>query len=217
MIQDWNNRFSENIRDYGGYSIGKLFALLNDPEIISLAGGMPSPDIFLKEETRRASSQRLEEDFDRIFNYTPVKGERDLLRACIDFVKRDNIDIDEENILITCSGQHALDILGRLFLDPGDALILDRPTFGGAITAFQMQRPEFIGVDLEEDGSNISEMKHRLEALKKSGKKPKFIYVVPDFQNPSGITMCLEKRHAILELSSEYNVPVIEDLSLIHI
>ena len=211
MIQDWNDRFSDNIRNYGGYSIGKLFALLNDPEIISLAGGMPSPDIFLKDETRRASQKRLEEDFDRIFNYTPVKGEQDLLKACIDFVKRDNIKIKAENILITCSGQHALDILGRLLIDPGDAIILDRPTFGGAITAFQMQRPEFIGVDLEENGSNIFEIRARLKSLKKSGRKPKFIYVVPDFQNPSGITMCIEKRNALIELSNEYDVPVVED------
>ncbi len=211
MINDWKNMFSDNIKKYGGYSIGKLFKLLNDPEIISLAGGLPSPDIFLKEETRIASRNRLEEEIETIMQYTSIPGEPSLINAVINFMKRENIDITEENILITSSGQHGLDITGRLFLNPGDIVLLDRPTFAGAIVAFQLQNPTFVGVDIEDDGPNVKEYEKKIKELVKDNKKPKFIYVVPDFQNPSGITMSLSKREELLDLSYEYDIPILED------
>jgi Transcriptional regulators containing a DNA-binding HTH domain and an aminotransferase domain (MocR family) and their eukaryotic orthologs len=170
MINNWINLFSDNIKNYGGYSIGKLFKLLDDPEIISLAGGLPSPDIFLKEETRIASHNRLEEDIETIMQYTSIPGEPLLINAVIDFMKRENIDISEENILITSSGQHGLDITGRLFLNPGDIVLLDRPTFAGAIVAFQLQNPTFVGVDIQDDGPNVKEYKEKIKELAKDNK-----------------------------------------------
>ncbi len=211
MIKDWSERFSDNIKDFGGYSIGKIFKYLNNPEIISLAGGLPSPDMFQKHEMRLASRKRLDEDIETIMQYTGVPGEKSLIDAIIGFLKRDNIVVKPENIVVTSSGQHGLDLTGRLFINPGDVIMLDRPTFAGAIVAFQMQRPEIIGVDIEDDGPNVAVYQKKLEELRKQGKKPKFIYVVPDFQNPTGITTSLEKREALLDLSYEYSVPVIED------
>ena len=208
---NWRWRFSENMQNYGGYSIGKLLDLLGDPEIISLAGGLPSPDMFLKDEMRAASKKRLDEDIERIMQYTPIRGEKGLLQAIIDFLKKDDIEIEEENLLVTTSGEHGLDLMGRLFLNPGDSILLDRPSFGGAIVAFQMQRPRFLGVDIEVDGSCVETFRRILEDRKIDDQMPKFIYVVPDFQNPSGITMSLEKREALLDLSLEYDVPILED------
>jgi len=155
MQQNWKSRFSDTIRDYEGYAIGKLFKLLNDPETISLAGGLPSPDTFLKDDLQRVSQIRLQEDADTIMQYTDITGEMNLIEAVIQFLKKDRIDISKKNIVITSSGQQGLDLTGRLFLNPGDAVILDRPTFAGAIVAFQMQRPVFAGVDIEADGSDI--------------------------------------------------------------
>ncbi len=211
MKKDWNSQFSDNLKEYGGYSIGKLFALLSDPEIISLAGGLPSPEMFLKDGMRAASQNRLQENIETIMQYTNIKGESDLIEAVIKFLERDNIRISEDNIIITSSGQHGLDITGRLFLNPGDIVFVDRPTFAGAIVAFQLQRPVFIGFDIEEDGPDVASYLKKIKELQKQDKKPKFIYVVPDFQNPSGITMSLEKREALLDLSYEYDIPIIED------
>ena len=211
MITNWNDRYSENSGSYGGYSIGKLFALLNDPEIISLAGGLPSPDMFLKDEMRAASKKILQNNIEKVMQYSPIKGENDLLTAIVDFLKRDNVQIGKENLVVTSSGQHGLDLTGRLFLEPGDVVMLDRPTFAGAIVAFQMQRPEFVGIDIEDDGSNIAEYRRKINELLSKKRKIKFIYVVPDFQNPSGITMSLEKREKLLELSYEFDIPIIED------
>jgi 2-aminoadipate transaminase len=211
MPQDWMSRFSDNIRNYEGYSIGKLFKLLNDPETISLAGGLPSPDTFLKHDLQRVSQKRLQEDADTIMQYTDISGETNLIEAVIQFLKADHIDISQENIVITSSGQQGLDLTGRLFLNSGDAVIIDRPTFAGAIVAFQMQRPVFAGVDIEDDGSDIEGFRKKIEMLGRQDIPLKFIYVVPDFQNPSGISMSIEKRRSLLDLSYEYDIPIVED------
>lgn len=211
MEKKWSSLFSENIKTYEGYSIGKLFTLLKDPEIISLAGGLPSPDVFLKKEMRAASTHRLQNDIEKIMQYSEISGEGSLIEAIMQYLSQDEIQISAENIVITSSGQQGLDLAGRLFLNPGDAVLLDRPTFAGAIVAFQMQRPEFAGVNIQPDGSDIDGLRGRIEQLKSQNKIPKFIYVVSDFQNPCGITMSLEKRQALLELSRQYDIPIVED------
>ena len=211
MIKNWYSLFSENMKDFEGYSIGKIFKYLNNPEIISLAGGLPSPDMFLKDEMRTISKKLLDEDLEKIFQYTSVPGEKNLIDAIIYFLKKDNINVRDENILITSSGQHGLDLVGRLFLNPEDTIIIDRPTFAGAIVAFQMQCPKIVGVDIQEDGPDVEAYQQKIEQLKKQGITPKFMYVVPDFQNPSGITISLKKREALLDLSYQYNIPIVED------
>jgi 2-aminoadipate transaminase len=208
---DWRSRFADNVRDYEGYPIGKTLQYLTDPEIISLAGGLPSPDVFQRSELRKACERSFDSDIDRIMQYSPIPGEATLVDAVLRFLERDDIHIGRENIVITTSGQHGLDLTGRLFLDPGDAVLVDRPTFAGAIVAFEMQRPRFVGVNIEEDGSDVVGMRHALERLAAEGTPPKFIYVVPDFQNPSGITISLAKREALLDLSYEFDVPIVED------
>lgn len=211
MRQDWSDLFADNIRDYQGYSIGQLFKYLGDPEIISLAGGLPSPKVFLKTELQQYSKARLEVDGDNIMQYSPIGGEPHLIEAVIRFLERDGIQVSAENVVITSSGQQGLDLIGRAFLNPGDSLLVDRPTFAGALIAFQMQRPVFVGLDLQKDGSDIDGLRRRIETLHRDGRPPKFIYVVPDFQNPTGITTSLEKREALLDLSYEYDFMVVED------
>jgi len=211
MRSTWKERFAANVREFEGYPIGKTIAYLSDPEIISLAGGLPSPEVFQRSELRAASEKILAGEIDRVMQYSPIPGEKRLYRAVLEFLARDDINIDEENLLITTSGQHGLDLTGRLFLEEGDVVLVDRPTFAGALVAFSMQRPRFVGVDIDDDGSDVSGMRRKLTDLISEGIRPKFIYVVPDFQNPTGITMSLEKREALLKLSYEFDVPIVED------
>jgi 2-aminoadipate transaminase len=208
MIIDWKTKYSSKMKDFEGYTIGKIFKYLDDPEIISLAGGLPSPDMFLKEEMRLASKMLLDTNLEKVFQYTTVPGETDFKSAILRFLNRDGIELESDNVLITSSGQHGLDLTGRLFLDEGDTIIIDRPTFAGAIVAFQMQSPEIIGLDIEADGPDVKGYRAKLKQI---SQNPKFIYVVPDFQNPTGITTSLAKRKALLDLSYEFNIPIIED------
>ena len=210
-MKDWHLRYAANMPNYEGYSIGKLLGLINDPAIISLAGGLPSPDMFLREELQISTRQRFDRDIDRIMQYSNVRGEAELIDAVIAFLKRDGIRVTADHIMITTSGQQGLDLAGRLFLDPGDTVVVERPTFAGALAAFQMQRPIFLGVDLQSDGIDVGRLDNVLSDCLTSSRMPKFIYVVSDFQNPSGVSMSLAKRETLLDLSDRFGVPIIED------
>jgi 2-aminoadipate transaminase len=203
--------FTPFMKTFEGYSIGKTLSLLKDPDIISFAGGLPSPDVFPNEFMRRTSEKLLREGCREVLQYSAIPGEKGLIEAIIDFLHKDNIHLKPENVVITTSGQHGLDLVGRLFLSPGDVIVTDLPTFGGALAAFEMEEPAYASVDIEEDGSNVEGLAAAIEESIKRGRKPKFIYVVPDFQNPSGITMSLEKRRAVLDLAVKYGLPLVED------
>lgn len=203
--------FADLMKDFEGYAIGKTLAYMGDPEIISFAGGLPSSEVFPLEIIHKALERSLKKDWDQVLQYTSITGEKDLMQAIIDYLKKDNIHIEPENIMITTSGQHGLDLIGRLFLNPRDTIVIDLPTFGGALAAFEMEDAKYIAKDIEEDGSDVKGMEIEIEDYMNKGKKPKFIYVVPDFQNPSGITISLEKRHALLSLSKKYDIPLVED------
>ena len=207
----WENQYSENIKDYKGYPIGKTLQYLTDPKIISLAGGLPSPDVFQISEFRTISEKILANDIDKIMQYSAIPGEQSLLDALIGFLKRDNIHIEKKNILITSSGQHGLDLVGRAFLNKGDIVLIDRPTFAGALVAFEMGKPKFIGFDIEQDGTNVQALEETIKQLQIKNQLPKLIYVIPDFQNPTGITMSLEKRKQLLKISYAYDIPIVED------
>jgi len=199
------------MQDFEGYAIGKMLRYLDDPEIISFAGGLPNPEVFPIDIIQRAADRSLKEDWNHVLQYTPIPGEKDLIEAIIDYLKKDDIFIEPENIMITTSGQHGIDLVGRLFLEPEDIIVTDLPTFGGALAAFEMENAKYIARDIEEDGSDIKGMEAEIEDLIQRGRTPKFIYVVPDFQNPSGITMSLEKRISLLSLGKKYGIPIVED------
>ena len=203
--------FTKIMRPFEGYNIGKMFKYLDDPEIISFAAGMPSAELFPVELVRNTQQRILVNNSDQVLQYSPVRGEKDLILAVIDYLKKDHVYIAPENILITSSGQHGLDLVGRLFLEPGDTIVCDLPTFGGALAAFEMEAPRYFAKNIQEDGSDIEGMKTGISKLARKGKTPKFIYVVPDFQNPSGITMSLKKRKALLALGEKFKIPIIED------
>ncbi|MCF8103936.1 MAG: PLP-dependent aminotransferase family protein [Desulfohalobiaceae bacterium] len=210
-MEDWTTRYAANMRNFAGYSIGKQLAMINDPDIISLAGGLPSPDTFPRTEFLRFSRERLPRDCEKIMQYSAIPGEPDLIAAVIAYLRREEVRVGPENVLITSSGQQGLDLVGRLFLDPGDRVVVERPTFAGALSAFRMQRPVFLGIDLEADGLDMDSLEEVLVRCRAEGSSPKFVYVVPDFQNPSGITLGMEKRQALLDLCSRFDLPIVED------
>ena len=214
-MNDWSTRFATNMRDYAGYSIGKQLAMINDPDLISLAGGLPSPETFLTEELQRFTEECFSREASRVMQYSPIRGEPELFEALIAHLEGDNIRVGPENLLITSSGQQGLDLVGRLFLDPGDPIVVERPTFAGALAAFQMQRPAVLGVELESDGLDLNQLETLL--VRGRGRSPKFLYVVPDFQNPSGITMGLSKRRELLDLCARYELLIIEDSPYRHL
>jgi 2-aminoadipate transaminase len=203
--------FASLIKDFEGYAIGKMLTFLGDPDIISFAGGLPSDELFPVDLIQKAAEKLLREDSAKVLQYSPIPGEKDLIESIIDYLKTDGIFIGPENIMITTSGQHGLDLVGRALLDPQDLIVTDLPTFGGALAAFELEDAKYIAKDIEDDGSDVAGLEEGIEAAINRGQIPKFIYVVPDFQNPSGITMSLKKRYTLLEMAKKYEIPIVED------
>jgi 2-aminoadipate transaminase len=203
--------FTEIMKNFDGYTIGKTLKYLRDPKIISFAGGLPSSDIFPMDFIQEVTDRFLKENGAKVLQYSQIPGEKNLIDAVIKYLEMDNIRIGPENIVITTSGQHGLDLVGRLFLEPQDVIVVDLPTFGGALAAFEMESPQYIARNIMDDGSDVTGFEADIKELLDQGRKPKFIYVVPDFQNPSGITTSLEKRLALLDLSKKYGIPLVED------
>jgi 2-aminoadipate transaminase len=192
--------------------IRELLKTTNQPGIISFAGGLPSPDHFPYDFVADAVKEIMAKKGKVALQYGPTDGLPELKEEFIKFLKKyEGVDAKPEELIITTSSQQALDMVGRLFLDASDPVIVEKPSYMGALQVFRSYGAEFIGVKLEDDGICTEELEERLAWLQSQDEHYKFLYLVPDFQNPSGVTLSEVKRKKIIELSEKYNVAVIED------
>lgn len=212
MIKDLQGILSRSAKSAKKSVIRELLKLTQRPEIISFAGGLPAPESFPLDILSDLATEVLKKDGVAACQYSTTEGDNGLRKALIEKYRKDEgLELAMENIIITTSSQQALDFLGRVFVDPGDAVICGLPTYLGGLQAFNAYGAVMHGIKLDEHGMRADLLKAKLEELKKAGKKPKFIYTVPDFQNPAGITMPEARRKEIIALAHEYDVLVVED------
>jgi 2-aminoadipate transaminase len=211
MIEDVSRFYSKNVMNIPRSAIRDLLKITRQPDIISFGGGLPSPETFPVKEMEEISSQLLLEKGTVALQYGPTEGELALREEIAKWMAKEKPTAKPENILVTSGSQQGLDIISKLFIDPGDIVIVELPSYMGGLQAFRAYRPKLVGVPQDNDGMRMDLLEKTLAKLAKRVRKPKFIYVVPDFQNPSGVTMTLERRKRLLELAHEYNVPIIED------
>lgn len=192
--------------------IRELLKITNKPEIISFAGGLPDPEIFPYEFMKDAVDKIMAKKGRVALQYGPTEGLVEFKEEFIKFLeKEEGIKAKPENLLITTASQQALDIVGRLFIDPSDPIMVELPSYMGGLQVFKSYGADFIGIKMEDDGILIEELEEKIKWLKDQDEHYKFIYLVPDFQNPSGVTLSEEKRKKIVEISEKYNVVIIED------
>jgi 2-aminoadipate transaminase len=191
--------------------IRELLKMTRRPDIISFAGGLPDPETFPVKDLEDISCHLLRDKGAIALQYGPTEGEVPLREEIARWMSREKATVKPENILITAGSQQGLDIVSKVFLDPNDIVVLELPTYIGGLQAFSSYRAKMIGVPQDDHGMRMDLLEKALVKLAKGNQKPKFIYVVPDFQNPSGITMSFERRKKLLEMAYQYEVPVIED------
>ncbi len=211
MTLDLAPFYSKNARNIQSSVIRELLKLTRKPEIISFAGGLPAPETFPVQAIEEISCQILRERGSLALQYGPTEGEMPLREQLAAWMAGVKPGITPANILITTGSQQGLDIVAKVFIDPGDIVIVELPSYIGGIQAFSAYRARMIGVPQDSHGMRVDLLEKALARLASRRKKPKFIYVVPDFQNPSGVTLTEERRRRLLELAYEYGVPVIED------
>ena len=192
--------------------IRELLKTTNQPGIISFAGGLPAPDHFPYDFVADAVKRIMDKNGKVALQYGPTDGLPELKEEFIKFLKKhEGIDAKPENLIVTTASQQALDMVGRLFIDASDPVLVEKPSYMGALQVFRSYGAEFIGVKLEDDGISTVELEEKLQWLKSQDEHYKFLYIVPDFQNPSGVTLSEAKRREVIRLSEQYNVAVIED------
>ncbi len=192
-------------------AIREILKLVQKPEIISLAGGLPDPATFPVEEIREIVNNLLIKKSAQALQYSTTEGLPGLRKSILDYLSTDDIKGDLENIIISSGSQQGLDLVGKLFLSPGDVAIVELPSYLAALNAFRSYGGEPIGIPMDEEGIKIDLLEEKLIRLKAAGKKVKFIYTISNFQNPTGVTMTLLRREKILEIAQRFNLFIIED------
>lgn len=202
----WEHRFAQRTERMAGSAIRELLKLTEQPEIISFAGGLPAPEIFPVEEFLAATERILHgENGSLALQYTTTDGYRPLREMIAHHSTRYGINVDADNVLITSGSQQALDLLGKIFINPGDRILVEAPTYLGALQAWNAYGAEYVPVPMDENGMITNDLEQAL----RSG--PKFIYVLPNFQNPTGVTLSLTRRQRLVEMAEHYGVPIVED------
>ena len=204
--------FSENMRNLKSSEIRDLLKYAHVPGMISFGGGLPNPESFPTEELKAILDDIMENYASSALQYGETEGLSELKEQLADYLKRDeNINVNPENIMLTTGSQQALYALPIIFANPGDYVITEAPTYVGMLSSLNANQIKSVSVSLDEQGMITTELEDKLKDLKSRGVKPKFIYTIPTFQNPAGYTMTLDRRKYLLELATQYNVPIIED------
>ena len=201
-------QFSNRMDLLKGSEIRELLKLTSQPDIISFAGGMPAPELFPVEGVKKAAMEVMDESGRAALQYASTEGLPALREKIVARMKaKNNIDTTPDNILITSGSQQGLDFSARVFLNPGDVVLLESPSYLGAVNAFKACEPEFKEIPTDDNGMIIED----LEKVLAETKNVKMIYVIPDFQNPTGKTWSLERRQKFMEVVNKYEIPVVED------
>ncbi|TYQ14857.1 UNVERIFIED_CONTAM: 2-aminoadipate transaminase [Acetivibrio alkalicellulosi] len=200
--------FAKRIKDIKASEIRELLKITENHDIISFAGGLPAPELFPVEEIATITSKLILEEGKKALQYSTTEGYIPLRKKiAYRMNKIFNTKVNEDEILITSGSQQALDIIGKVFLDEGDVVFCERPSYLGALNAFRGYGAKFSEIPTDNDGMIPEELEKTLA----STFKRKLIYVIPDFQNPTGRTWSLERRKALLDIANKYQVMIVED------
>ena len=211
-VLDWAPHLASCTERMTCSAIRELLKLTQLPDVISMAGGMPAPELFPLREIEEACRHICREHGAKAMQYSATEGYGPLKEYLAVSMHKYGVPAVPENVLLTHGSQQALDLVGRIFIDPGDFVITSRPTYLGAIQAWNAYQAHYHTVNLDDDGMVVDEIEHAYEkVLADSGRPPKFIYVLPNFHNPGGTTLPLERREQLAEIATRLDVPVVED------
>ncbi|MCD4770022.1 MAG: PLP-dependent aminotransferase family protein [Bacteroidales bacterium] len=211
MVINTEEKFSRSAKSMKRSAIREILKLLNNPDMISFAGGLPAPQSFPIDEVKEIASYILDKEGEQALQYGATEGDASLREMLLKRHNGQGLKIGSENLAISTGSQQALDILSKILIDPGDCIICGLPSYLGGLNAFNVYGANLHGVPFDDHGMRMDKLEETVKELTDSGKKIKFIYVIPDFQNPAGITMPESRRREILAIAEKYNLLIIED------
>ncbi len=191
-----------------------LMAITARPEVISLAGGLPDTSTFPPETFAAVTARIAEESCAKALQYGPTDGLEETKECIAEVMAAEGMRADREDMVVTTGGQQVIDLVTKTLIDPGDVIIAEGPTYPGAVPVFNAYQADVVQVDIDSDGMRIDLLEETLERLDRERRKPKFIYTVPSFQNPAGVTMSLPRRRRLVEVANQRELLVLEDSPL---
>ena len=211
---DFNSLFSTNAHGMKRSEIRELLKIINRPEVISFAGGLPAAKLFPVQEIREVTDYILETEGRKALQYGSTEGDGRLIKLVIEHMAKDGgIKATADNIIVVTASQQSLDLVPKILLNPNDIVLVEEPSYVGALQAIVSYGAQAVPVAIDKDGLKMDQLEKTIQDIHKRGDggRLKMVYTIPDFQNPSGITMSLERRKALVELAEKYNFLILED------
>jgi 2-aminoadipate transaminase len=203
--------FAARTRGMKSSAMREMMALTERPEVISLAGGLPDTSTFAPELYAKLMSQVAAESTARALQYGPTEGMAATAECIVEVMAAEGTSIDPADVIVTTGGQQVIDLVCKTLIDPGDVIVAEAPTYPGAVPTFSAYEADVVQIEMDGDGMPIDELEATLDRLQQEGRRPKFIYTIPNFQNPGGVTMSLARRRRLVEVARERELLVLED------
>lgn len=211
MITDLQATLSTNIKGMKRSAIRELLKFLGQPGLISLSGGFPSPLTFPTVELKEIMCEVMDTEAAFALQYGATEGDTLLRSLLVNRYKAAGVDMSIENMIITTASQQALDLIAKIFINRGDSVIVGLPSYLGGLSAFNSYGANMIGIPMDDEGEDVQIMEDKIKEQIAQGNKPKFIYVIPDFQNPAGMTMSESRRKEVIDIAHRYDILILED------
>ncbi len=209
VFDRWHDRYADRLAGVRSSAVRDLFAAASRPDMISLSGGMPAVGMVPHDLVASAARDAVRHEGAAALQYGSSNGRPQIRGLVAELMAEIGVRLSPDAVLVTAGAQQALDLLAKTFIDPGDVIIAEGPTYVGALQAFSAYQPEIRCVAMDDDGMRMDLLETELRRVGPRGAK--FIYTIPNFQNPAGVTMSPERRRRLLELAREYDIPVVED------
>ncbi len=210
-LERYAGLFAQRTQGMKSSAMRDMMAITARPEVISLAGGLPDTTTFPSEDMAALMARVAVDASARALQYGPTEG-IDELKACIvEVMAAEGMDVASDDVLVTTGGQQVIDLVCKTLIDPGDVIVAEGPTYPGAVPTFCAYQADVVQIEMDADGMRIDRLEETLDRLDRDGRTPKFVYTVPTFQNPAGVTMSLERRRLLVQLASRRELFVLED------
>ncbi|HWM54411.1 MAG TPA: PLP-dependent aminotransferase family protein [Solirubrobacterales bacterium] len=210
-LERYAGLFAQRTRVMRSSAMRDLMAVTARPDVISLAGGLPDTSTFPPQTFAAQMTRIAQESAAEALQYGPTEGFEETVDCIAQVMAAEGMLPDPEDVIVTTGGQQAIDLISKTLIDPGDVVICEAPTYPGAVPVFCSYQADTVQIECDEDGMRIDELEATLERLDGEGRRPKFVYSVPSFQNPAGVTMSLERRRRLVELAQRRELLVVED------
>lgn len=203
--------FASRTRGMKSSAMREMMALTERPDVISLAGGLPDTSTFAPELYAKLMSRVAAEGTARALQYGPTEGMAATVRCIVEVMAAEGTLIDPGDVIVTTGGQQVIDLVCKALIDPGDVIVAEAPTYPGAVPTFSAYQADVEQIEMDADGMQIDALEETLDRLQQQGRRPKFIYTIPNFQNPGGVTLSLARRRRLVEVARERELLVLED------